>query len=47
MLNFRGTDSPVACLVSIVHGLSVSVRPCLNADVLHDSYVPTNSPYCW
>jgi hypothetical protein len=33
-------------LVAIVAGLTVSVRPCLNAAVLHDSYVATNLPYC-
>ena len=46
-------SSLLACLekilwtlfVASVAGRIVSVRPCLNADVLHDSYVAAVCPY--
>lgn len=34
-------------LVSIVHGRTVSVLPCLKAAVLQDSYEATNFPVSW
>lgn len=46
LAELSGSNASAQALVGTVAGRMVSVRPCLKAAVLHDSYVGTLHLYC-